>query len=58
MLTLCTAALSMSAGAMKPPGNVVGLDPLALLQDKASQAVTMRPYTPLPQMEVATLAAT
>ena len=58
MLTLCTAALSMAAGAMKPPGNAIGLDPLALLQDKASQAVTMRPYAPLPEMEVATLAAT
>lgn len=59
MLSLVTAALSMGAGAMKAPGNVVGLDPLALIQDKASQAVTMRPCVPLrPGLAVATVGAT
>jgi hypothetical protein len=46
----------MRPGVMGPPA--VGLDPLALLQDKASQPVNPRPYAPLPGLEVATVAAT
>jgi hypothetical protein len=57
MLTLVSTALSMSAGAMKPPGNVIGLDPLALIQDKNSQAVNVRPYAPTAGLEVATIGA-
>ena len=58
LLLCCAAALSMTLPAPIKPTGAVGLDPLSLIQDKASQLVRVRPYQPLPNMATATLAAT
>ena len=46
--------LAIAAAASVAPRPV--LDPLSLLGDKAAQKTVLRSYTPLPGMEMATLA--
>ena len=50
-MPLAFAALSALAASVRP-----ALDPLSLLQDKAAQVTTLRPYSPPPGLETATLA--
>jgi len=50
------AILTATLGSLVPPRAGLGLDPLSLLQDKAAQVTTLKPYAPPPGKETATLA--